>query len=321
MDPARLSDALSAAAHTLAVDQVTAEVVTALRARDIEGLLLKGPTFAHWLYPSETLRPYADTDLLVAPRDQDAAAGVLESLGFADPMATALAHERDDHSRTYHRSVDGAADAEVDLHFTLAGCRATAEVVWSALARDAVPFEVAGTQVTALSVTARALVVVLHAAHDGGASGRPAEDLDRALALTDLPEWRKAAALAAKVDALAAFAAGLGRTAAGRDLLDALGVAPAANTYEVLRASTPPPMSLGIARLLDRPDARGLGRELLREIVPTRAFMRVWSPMARRGRAGLLAAYVWRPFSLVIRLGPAARAYLRARRRSGRWRG
>jgi len=107
MDPARLSAAISAAAHSLAVDQVTAEVVTALRARAIEPVLLKGPSFADWLYPDGLLRPYVDSDLLVAPAQQDAAAETLRSLGFTDGMAAAAAPERDDHSRTFHRRRSG----------------------------------------------------------------------------------------------------------------------------------------------------------------------------------------------------------------------
>lgn len=319
MDPARLSQAISAAAHTLAVDQVTAEVVAALRARGVEPVLLKGPSFASWLYPAPLLRAYVDSDLLVAPDDQDAAADVLAALGFADLMATALPHERDDHSRTFRRRRAGGGDDEVDLHFTLAGCRATPDVVWSALGRDLEILDVSGTPVRMLSTTGRALQVALHAAQDGRVTDQPVADLERAVAMTDQATWRAAAQLATEVEGLAAFTAGLERTMSGRGLLDRLGIGPSSEgTYERLRGGTPPPMSLGIARLFERKDARGLVRELAREVVPTPAFMRLWSPMARRGAAGLVAAYVWRPFSLLIRLTPAALAYRRARRQPAR---
>ena len=316
MDQGHLREAVTAAARTLAVDQVTAEVVTALRADGIEPLLLKGPSFAAWLYPAHTLRPYVDSDLLVAPDDQAQAAIILQSLGFSDPMARAIVHERDDHSRTFHRRQPGARGAaEVDLHFTLAGCRAAPERVWSALKRGAEQLDVAGTTVAVPPVYARALHVVLHAAQDGRVTDQPLGDLERAIAVCDLDTWRSAAALAGELEALGAFAAGLERTASGRALLAELGIGPAASgAYERLRGGTPPSMSLGIARLFERDSSSGLAGELLREIVPTPAFMRLWSPLARRGPAGLAAAYVWRPFSLGIRLAPALRAYLRARR-------
>lgn len=318
MDPARLTDAITSAAHSLAVDQVTAEVTAALRAGGIEPVLLKGPTFARWLYPSDGLRPYVDTDLLVAPGDQDHAAGVLQSLGFDDPMAAALSHERDDHSRTFSRD-QGDGAAEVDLHFTLAGARAEPGVVWAVLTRELHDIDVAGTPVKELGTAARTLQVALHAAQDGRVTDQPLEDLARALTTCGVDTWHAAAALAREIDALSAFAAGLSRDAAGARLLADLGIdAGESGTYERLRGGTPPPMSLGIARLLERRDRRGLARELLREVVPTPAFMRVWSPVARRGRLGLAVAYLWRPVSLLIRVGPAVRAYLRARRATGR---
>ena len=316
MDQAHLSEAVTAAARTLAVDQVTAEVVTALRASGVEPLLLKGPSFAAWLYPAQTLRSYVDSDLLVAPDDQAQAAIVLQSLGFSDPMARALIHERDDHSRTFHRPPASARGvAEVDLHFTLAGCRAAPERVWSALKRDTEQVDVAGTTVDVPLAAGRAMHVALHAAQDGRVTDKPLDDLERAIAVCDLDTWRAAAVLAVELEALAAFAAGLERSAAGRALLAELAIGPAASgAYERLRGGSPPSMSLGIAKLLERDNRRGLSGELVREIVPTPAFMRLWSPLARRGPAGLAAAYLWRPFSLMIRLVPALRAYGRARR-------
>ncbi|MEO6714059.1 MAG: nucleotidyltransferase family protein, partial [Mycobacteriales bacterium] len=70
MDRRRLTSSQIAAASTLAVDRLTADVVRALRAEGVEPILLKGPSFARLLYSSSELRPYVDADLLVAPGDQ-----------------------------------------------------------------------------------------------------------------------------------------------------------------------------------------------------------------------------------------------------------
>jgi hypothetical protein len=313
MDRARLSPAIAAAARTLAIDQVTAEVVGELRGAGIEAIVLKGPSFARLLYRSDELRPYVDTDLLVAPGQQDAAADVLSGLGFADPMSRASVHERDDHSRTFRRERAGTV-AEVDLHFTLAGARARPAVVWSTLSPATVDLQVAGERVRVLGVAGLAMHAALHAAQDGRDTDQPLADLTRALAVVAEPEWRAALGLAGAVDATAAFAAGLERLTAGRQLLARLDPDLSGGTYERLRGGTPPPMSLGVARLMERRDARGLAAELAREVVPTPAFMRTWSPLARRGRLGLALAYAWRPVWLLVRIAPAVRAYRRARR-------
>lgn len=317
MEHSQISPVVAAAARTLAVDQVTAEVVTLLQARGVTPVLLKGPSFAGWLYSPDELRPYVDTDLLVAPADQDVAAEVLTELGFDDPMRSALAHERDDHSRTFYRSA-GTTVQEVDLHFSLAGAAAEPLAVWAALTRRLEPVTIAGVAVAALAAPGRVLHVALHAAQDGRRTDQPIADLERALRVADRPAWVAAAALAREIGAVPAFAAGLERLPRGAELLDELGLAGESGAYERLRGGTPPPMSLGVARLLERRDARGLLGELARELVPTPSFMRVWSPLARRGRLGLAAAYVWRPWWLLWRLGPALRAYRKAARGGGR---
>jgi hypothetical protein len=298
----------------LSVDQVTAEVVAALRARGVQPILLKGPAVAQWLYDEDELRPYVDTDLLVAPEHQDVAAQVLADLGFKDEMATAAEQEVDDHSRTFARG--GQARQEVDLHFTLAGARARPDDVWRSLESGSETVTVAGEVVAVPSLPARALHVALHAAQGDHGTTQHLDDLERAVTRVDREIWRDAALLAGQLRATSAFMAGLERIPAGRSLLSELDVEPTDATYERLRTGTPPPMALGVARLLERRDAHGLARELLREVVPTRAFMRLWSPLAARGPAGLAAAYVWRPFYLAIRLPGAVAAYAHMKRLS-----
>lgn len=54
--------------------------------RSSGGCILKGPLLAKWLYPEE-VRPYCDSDLMVAPDDRARAVKVLERLGFAEHCA------------------------------------------------------------------------------------------------------------------------------------------------------------------------------------------------------------------------------------------
>lgn len=77
-----MSQSLTAVAQTLAIDAVTCSVVQALRRVDIEPILLKGPSFAAWLYLDGGVRTYSDTDLLIDPAVAEAANEVLKSLGY-----------------------------------------------------------------------------------------------------------------------------------------------------------------------------------------------------------------------------------------------
>jgi hypothetical protein len=57
-------------------------------------------------------------------------------------------------------------------------------------------------------------------------------------------------------------------------------------------------------------------RFVARHLVPPAGYMRVWLPIARRNRAGLALAYLYRPLWLAKGLVPALLA--RRRARSGR---
>src|SRR4051794_34512827 len=104
----------------LAADVVAAEVVPAFERRGIEGLVLRGPAIALWLY-REGERDYGDVDLLVQAGSLAQAEQILESLGFeGDSLASASAGRRR-HAEMWRR---GSAPA-VDLHRTIVGAEAT----------------------------------------------------------------------------------------------------------------------------------------------------------------------------------------------------
>lgn len=62
---------------------ILGEILEAFEAASIRVLVLKGAALAHILYPSPSLRPLSDIDLLVAPDQAGKAQATLASLGFA----------------------------------------------------------------------------------------------------------------------------------------------------------------------------------------------------------------------------------------------
>jgi hypothetical protein len=208
------------------------------------------------------------------------------------------------------RADDGAI---VDLHQTLPGVGVDAEQLWLTLSADVDEIDVAGFPATTLTIPGRALHLALHAAQHGVGWPHVTAELERALSTTDPAVWRAAGELAQTLDAVPAFAAGLRTTAAGRTLASTLDL-PADRSVEVaLRASSPPPVALGFDQLARAPDWRARLRIMRHKVAPPATFVRAWSPLARRGRVGLVLAYAWRPLWL-LRSAPAGfRAWRAAR--------
>ncbi len=296
-------------AWALRVDELTAELARAFDERQIAFLLLKGPVIARWLYDDGTVRSYSDCDVLVAPDQVGAAQAVLRGRGFED-VKSPMAHPRLE-SHGWKR-----AEHDVDLHSTLIGIRASPRRVWDALWPTAETERVGGVDVHVLSVPARALHVALHAAQHGRDDQKPLEDLRRALELVPEQTWREAAALAESLQATAAFATGLRLLPPGAALAARLGLAAATSPDATLRLE-PVPLALAFEHLASTPGWKQRLLIIMRELFPTVEFMRWWSPLARRGTAGLVAAYCWRPLWLVAHAGPGLVAWRRARRATG----
>ncbi len=300
-----------AAIRTLAVDDQTARVVAALDARGIESLMLKGPAIARRLYGPDEPRFYGDTDLLVAPRARADAEQALVELGYERVYGERTVAVASRHASPWRRP--GSALA-VDLHHTLAGVRGDPDELWSMLREHTIGLDVQGTPVRALDAAALALHVALHAAHHGSAGEKPQRDLERALQLLHAGQWRAAAGLAARVDALDAFGVGLRLLPAGDALATRLGLAPNRSRDVELRAMDAPTVTLGLERLIATQGAAAKTRQLVRWMFPPQDFMQNRNPLARRGRAGLLLAYGWRVLGLARQCVPAARAWRRASR-------
>jgi hypothetical protein len=223
------------AAHRIALDLAAVELTGALRAAGVDAILLKGPVTAARQWPAR-FRPTLDLDLMVAPARFETALACLAGRGFT-PIA---ANER---ATALHRDRDAVT---VDLHRTLPGATVAPERAWAELARRRVPFPLAGAEVAALDEAAHACHLAMHAAQTGGTKPKPAADLDWAVARVPRATWAEARAVAGRLGALEAMAAGLRCYAAdGPALADALGL-PGAAFADQARAQDPTRWTLGL---------------------------------------------------------------------------
>jgi hypothetical protein len=307
MDPD--TDGLRQASVGLALDALATHVTAALADIGIRAILLKGPALADWLYGGER-RPYSDVDLMIARADRVEAERLLEDLGFELVALDILPHDRPHHARTWLRP-GGAA---VDLHHTLIGIGASSELAWGALTEETEPLRLAAGEVEVLSRPARAFMVTLHAAQHGMPAAGPLEDLDRSVERLSLGGWETAAGLAERLDALPAFATGLRLTASGRMLATRLQIPEHTSAESLLRSWNEPKMALGFVWLSQTKGLRPKLILVVRKLVPQPAFLRAWSPLARRGRIGLAAAYAWRPLWLLLNAVPGYLAWRRAQK-------
>jgi hypothetical protein len=296
----------------LALAALAAEVTGALRAAGLRSILIKGPVLVRWLYGSESARTSSDVDLFVDPATADIAEAALRELGYERAATGIGVAERPRHASTLTRF----GSPEVDLHTTVVGVGASRVKTWSELSERTMMDTLGGAHVEVPGVDARLLLLALHAAQHGEREPQPLHDLARALEVGTRAEWSDAAVLAERLQAEAAFTSGLRLLEPGRALCADLRLLTAPTVESALRATTAPALSLGVDWLARLPGMRPRLRFIVRKAFPPAAFMRIWSPLARRGRLGLGAAYVWRPVWLVSRSGPAIRAWRRARKQS-----
>jgi hypothetical protein len=300
---------------SFAVDRTTAEISEAFAGAGVRSILLKGPAIAEWLYKGEALRAYADTDLLISSADWEKASSLLKGLGFEDGLE-ALGHPRMESFTSYPWKREQPA-ADVDLHTTLWGIEAPPERVWERLSRDTATLRVGGRDVEILGEGPRALHIALHVAQHGPAPRKPTTDLQLALAKLPFEVWQAAAETAQQLDATDAFATALNYTPEGAALARRLGVDDRRSVDALLRQSQVP-LAEGFQELSTTPGLRGKLSLIRRELVPTPEFMRWWSPLARRGKLGLAAAYVWRVLLTTWRVIPGFLAWRGARDRANR---
>ena len=299
---APLSDAVASAAWCFHLDLMAAEVMAAFEASGCRAILLKGPTFASWLYTDGSTRHYGDVDALVDPRAAELAEGVLRDLGFERLRADESSVENSTVARDWVR---GDVD-KVDLHLALEGAACDGDSVFETLWHHTETIRVGGAQVVALDVAGRALHIALHASQHGAIERQPMEDLSRALDQLDAAAWGVAADLARLVGADVMFSAGLRLDVRGASLLDELGFDAQVTKTAALRATggaAAPGMN--IARLAAATGIRAKVAWAFRWAFPSGAKMRRLSPEIGESKWRLVMAYARH----ITRVGGVAREY------------
>jgi putative nucleotidyltransferase-like protein len=301
--------ALFAVGVNLANDAATAEIAQAMRAAGVRAILLKGPAVRHWLYGDASDRLSMDIDFLISWSQLETAERVLEELGYSYLGIDAVGADRP-HCRVWEVPGTGTM---LELHRRIAGIGAPSDVAWDVLSAGAEQIEVSGVEANVLSASARALHLALHAAQHGANHERTKNDLALALERVPADTWAEAAKLAERLDALPAFVAGLRLVPEGATLLDDLATLREMPVEVALRADSSPPLAEGLD-WMSRLPVHKRAVFILRHLVPPAGYMRIWFPLARRSRAGLLLAYVWRPAWLLAHLPAAVLAWRTARK-------
>ena len=98
-----------------------------LHAAGVEVLLLKGAGLAHVAYDAPYLRPRVDTDLLIRREALESAHAALIAGGSIEDLESD--GELASTQRHYTRTIDGARDEHIDLHWRVANPPAFARVL------------------------------------------------------------------------------------------------------------------------------------------------------------------------------------------------
>jgi hypothetical protein len=294
-----------ATAQRAPIDEVAADVVARFQESGVRALLLKGASFADWLYPDRT-RVYVDVDLFVRADLARAAEELLRGLGYGQLWAPEDM-PADRPIASHWRRSDGGAP--IDLHWALPEASAAPAVQWRELTRETDRLGAIET----LAEPGRCVMVALHALRHAELP-KPAEDLRRAVRIADRAAWIEAAELARRIGAFEGFSAGLRTVAPGAALADEIGIDPPRSTRALLLTQSPPPGADGLDALFTAPGIRARARLIARTLVPTRRWMRSSTALGRRGGAWLALAYAWHPLGVLTRVPAAARAWWRAAR-------
>lgn len=287
----------------------------ALETAGIPHLLLKGRGLAALLYRDQEPRTYNDCDLLIPPDERDRAHAVLTGLGFSPrpgfgqhDLARNSAAAQALHSIDWVREADGMA---IDLHYTIAEMSAAPATVWDVMSRRTVTLDVGGFPAPVPDPPAAALLCALHVAQHGPLSHRPLEDLTRAIDQLDAHCWEDAAQLAVTLGATATLGTGLRLAPGGTVLADRLGLPWEPSRRMTLQWERAPWGATVWDSLLHTHGLRARAALLAGVLIPPPESLRLGSALARRGAAGLIAAYVVREVRIASRVLPALRAWRR----------
>jgi hypothetical protein len=284
-----------------------ADVRESLARANVPCLLLKGRAFAALLYADGTPRPYSDCDLLIPASLRERAASVLSDLGFT-------AQNADRHARAWLRPGDGLW---LDLHHTLPLVGTDPEHLWDTLWPRASSLQAGGMETKVLDPAASALLAALHVVHHGPDAPAPRRDLERAIDQLGDDCWRNAADLARQLKAEGSLGTGLRLVPAGVEIANRLGLGWAPSRPTLLNWHRAPWGATVWEALAGAPTVRERASVIRAFLVPPPSFLRERSALARRGRRGLLAAYLMRPLLLTFKAVRSLGPWRRARRDPG----
>ena len=276
------------------LEPVAAKLFAAFDGAGISALLLKGAALSRLLYEPGEHRAYVDLDLLVAPADLERASELMRQLGYRN---TAERLGIDDVGNVVHADTwlapAGVAAHEIDVHRWLPGAQAAAEAAWESLARHRTTIELAGATIPALDREGQALQLATHAAQHGPTYFKGLSELSLAIERWEPGVWRGAAQLAAELDAIDPFAAGLRLLPQGTQVASELGLPHrSALDWEIRNLDKRPRGAFhvdafgGAATWRER---LALGR---RALLPNRRWLEIEYHWAKRSRALLVPAYV-----------------------------
>jgi len=279
-----LSADLELRAALLQLDFAAVEVFSLLDGAGVSSLLLKGPSFAEWLFDDRRDRLYTDVDVLVPWERLNDVREILTSNGYWFDSD----HPLGIHLTFFRRETN----ARVEVHTTLLGLGVDAAKVWPILKEHAEPLWVVGKELRGLNEVGRALHVLLHAASDG--EGHTLDDLERAFDRMEPYRWIEVLDLADRLGARDAFVEGIGMAQRGKVVLHELGVVHKVSFSVRLRTEKASNARQLLALLGDAPDLRTRRSIVRRALLPSPALMRQRYPLARRGTLGLASMYLWR---------------------------
>jgi hypothetical protein len=286
---------------SMVLDEACRSVSTHLDEAGFDFIVLKGATIAEWLYPDPSQRTYLDLDILVAPQAETAVVASLEQIGYRP-----LLDERS--LRPFspdEQPLRGPSDVMVDLHIALQGVHLPAEEAWEILFASTVLSDWAGTPIRALAPPARAMLLALHLAKRGLVDAQAARDLRLGLERLDEDLWREAHRLAARLEALDAFSAGLMLLPEGTTLARRLGLEGPQHNETRMRAHSVDHSAVALERFLTAPDWRSRLVLLRAALFPSAQWLRFFYAEQTGRPFGLLRVRVQRPIEIIARVPSA----------------
>lgn len=299
-------------ARSLLLDRRALAAVEHLRQAGIPAILLKGAAIATWLYDDGTARPYIDIDVFVSPLQFTHAIAVLAEIGYRVRLPGAHPAELG----PKELDLIGPDEVAIDLHNGLIGVSVPSTECWDVLINHTTALTIAGGTVQVLDIPARAMHLALHAAQNGPIDVKALSDLRRGVQRASKQDWKQAAAIAARIDATEAFAAGLRLVPEGEALAEELQLPRTMSLELALRVAAVTQDALFFARFSETHGAKAKAVLIARKFFPTATTLRANSELAQRSRMGLLWVRITHPLELAVRFVPALAAWARVRRAS-----